>query len=277
MTQPGNQKVPGSSRITDHFSERALQDHGSGWSALWDTKDNVLWDRGKPSPALIDLIEQRKDLFQPLTANGRRKKVLVPGCGQGYDVVMLALHGFDVYGLDISKTGISAAQGYAYNELQKPQEYNFGEQKSGPTAQGSTTFIKGDFFKSDWEQTALEGGEVQFDIIYDYTFLCALHPDMRQQWSKRMSELLRSDGYLVCLEFPLYKDPTLPGPPWGLQGVHWDLLARGGDGIANIHIAPEIAHEDQLMGQFKRVLHTKPARTYESGIGTDMLSIYARK
>lgn len=82
---------------------------------------------------------------------------------------MLALHGFDVYGLDISKTGISAAQGYAYNELQKPQEYNFGEQKSGPTAQGSTTFINGDFFKSDWEQTALEGGEVQFDIIYDYT------------------------------------------------------------------------------------------------------------
>lgn len=95
--------------------------------------------------------------------------IFVKGCGQGYDVVMLALHGFDVYGLDISKTGISAAQGYAYNELQKPQEYNFGEQKSGPTAQGSTTFIKGDFFKSDWEQTALEGGEVQFDIIYDYT------------------------------------------------------------------------------------------------------------
>lgn len=59
---------------------RALQDHGSGWSALWDTKDNVLWDRGKPSPALIDLIEQRKDLFQPLTANGRRKKALIPVC-----------------------------------------------------------------------------------------------------------------------------------------------------------------------------------------------------
>jgi hypothetical protein len=69
----------------------------------------------------------------------------------------------------------------------------------------------------------------------------------------------------------------LPGPPWGLQGVHWDLLARGGDGVANIHIAPEIAHEDRLMGQFKRLLYAKPARTYESGKGTDMLSIYARK
>jgi hypothetical protein len=108
-------------------------------------------------------------------------------------------------------------------------------------------------------------------------FLCALHPDMRQQWSKRMSELLRCDGYLVCLKFPLYKDPMLPGPPWGLWGVHWDLLARGGDGVANIGIAPEIGKKDQLMGQFERVLYSKPARTYESGTGTDMLSIYARK
>lgn len=91
------------------------------------------------------------------------------GCGQGYDVVMLALHGFYVYGLDISATGISAAKIYACSELQNPQEYNFGEQKSGSTAPGSANFIKGDFFKSDWEQTALDGGEVQFDIIYDYT------------------------------------------------------------------------------------------------------------
>lgn len=91
------------------------------------------------------------------------------GCGQGYDVVMLALHGFDVYGLDISATGISAAQSYACNEQEKPQHYNFGEKKSCSTAPGSVTFIQGDFFKSDWEQTAREGGKSQFDIIYDYT------------------------------------------------------------------------------------------------------------
>jgi hypothetical protein len=37
-----------------------------------------MWDRGKPSPALIDLVEYRKELFQPLAADGRRKKALVP-------------------------------------------------------------------------------------------------------------------------------------------------------------------------------------------------------
>ncbi|KAI9034756.1 uncharacterized protein KD926_005701 [Aspergillus affinis] len=190
---------------------------------------------------------------------------------------MLALHGFDVYGLEISAAGVSSAQSYACNELQKPQKYNFGERKSGSTAPGSVTFIQGDFFKSDWEHKALEGGEIQFDLIYDYTFLCALHLDMRQQWSKRMEGLIRCDGYLVCLEFPLYKDKALPGPPWGLQGVHWDLLARGGNGIDNIDMAPEITQECQLGGQFKRVLYIKPARSYESGQGTDMLSVYALK
>lgn len=56
-----------------------MEDHGSAWSDLWDTDNSGLWDRGKPSPALIDLIEQRQhDLFHPLTADGRRKKVLVP-------------------------------------------------------------------------------------------------------------------------------------------------------------------------------------------------------
>lgn len=58
----------------------AVEDHGSGWSSLWDTGNSNLWDRGKPSPALIDLIEdpQHQDLLYPLTADGRRKRALVP-------------------------------------------------------------------------------------------------------------------------------------------------------------------------------------------------------
>lgn len=46
-----------------------------------------------------------------------------------------------------------------------------------------------------------------------------------------MADLLSPNGTLVCLEFPLYKDPKLPGPPWGLNGVYWNLLVQGGTGI----------------------------------------------
>jgi methyl halide transferase len=45
-----------------------------------------------------------------------------------------------------------------------------------------------------------------------------------------MQSLLTPSGILVCLEFPLYKDLEAEGPPWGLKGAYWNLLAEGGDG-----------------------------------------------
>lgn len=76
---------------------------------------------------------------------------------------MLALHGFDVVGLEISQTGVSVAEKYAFQELQAPKAYNFGD--DGPCTQqrGSVSIIQGDFFHPD-----STNGE-RFDIIYDYT------------------------------------------------------------------------------------------------------------
>lgn len=81
----------------------------------------------------------------------------------------------------------------------------------------------------------------------------------------------------------MYKDASLPGPPWGLNGVHWDLLARGGNGLTDVETESktksesEISSTEQLGGRFRRVFYEKPARSYENGKGTDMLSIYMRK
>lgn len=92
-----------------------------------------------------------------------------------------------------------------------------------------------------------------------------------------MDDLLKPDGLLVCLEFPLYKDPKLPGPPWGLTGVHWDLLARGGNGLLEqLHVAER--NDDHLLeGQFSRVLYVKPEESYAMRKGTDMLSVWRKK
>lgn len=87
-----------------------------------------------------------------------------------------------------------------------------------------------------------------------------------------MASLLHPGGLLVCLEFPMYKDPTLPGPPWGLKGVHWDLLARGGDGLVSGE-----SGEEGSDGMFTREIYMQPERTYEMGKGTDMVSVYVRK
>lgn len=87
---------------------------------------------------------------------------------------MLALHGFDAYGLDISATGVAEAEAFASKELQNPGAANFGPNHDGKENQscGEVKFMQGDFFKPDWEKEV--GGK--FDLIYDYTVYSSLLP-----------------------------------------------------------------------------------------------------
>ncbi|KAK4035445.1 S-adenosyl-L-methionine-dependent methyltransferase [Parachaetomium inaequale] len=280
----GAPSTPG--RIVSEFSSRAREEQAGGWSALWDSGQGGLWDRGKPSPALVDLVESGTELIPKpdgMGSGGRRPRVLVPGCGKGYDVVMLALHGYDAVGLDVSRTGVETARVYAAAQLAAPEEYNFARpEKYAACERGRVKFVAGDFFAKDWETECCsgsdddDGGFAGFDVIYDYTFLCALLPEMRKDWACRMSELLSPSGVLVCLEFPLYKDLKLLGPPWPLrEGIYWNLLVAGGDGILQDEDAARAAAQSPSSGgSFGRLGYIKPERTYEASRGTDMLSIW---
>lgn len=93
---------------------------------------------------------------------------------------------------------------------------------------------------------------------------------MRKDWGRRMRELVAPSGILVCLEFPMYKDLKAIGPPWGLNGVHWNILAQGRDGI----IDQTGEENDAEGGAFQRTLYFKPARSYEAGRGADMVSVW---
>lgn len=77
---------------------------------------------------------------------------------------MLALHGFNVTGLEISSKGVSTAREYARAELDQPQGYNFrsGLDKND-TQRGTVEFVQGDFFDSDSDSLG------KFDVVYDYT------------------------------------------------------------------------------------------------------------
>lgn len=59
--------------------KRARENQSSGWSELWESNESDLWDRGKPSPALIDFIESHPTAL-PKAENGRRLRALVPVC-----------------------------------------------------------------------------------------------------------------------------------------------------------------------------------------------------
>jgi len=79
---------------------------------------------------------------------------------------MLALHGFEAYGLEVA-----AAETYATSQMKDPSPYNFGNQRNAsivPT--GEVIFIEGDYFTAGWE-TKFNGEDKRVDIIYDYTVI----------------------------------------------------------------------------------------------------------
>lgn len=98
---------------------------------------------------------------------------------------MLALHGFDAFGLEVSQTAIDIANKYAKEQLANPSDHYHGHSGTSHadnpmldgTGTGEARFILGDFFKRDWEKACGdEDSEQGFDLIYDYTV--RIHPSL---------------------------------------------------------------------------------------------------
>ena len=63
---------------------------------------------------------------------------------------------------------------------------------------------------------------------YDYTFMCALHPDMRPDWAAAWARFLKPGGTLACLVFPVDSERQT-GPPWPVTPeIYEDLLSKHG-------------------------------------------------
>ena len=151
-----------------------------GTKEYWDQRyqeGNTGWDIGHISSPMKAYIDQllSKDV-----------KILVPGAGNAHEVGYLYEKGFkDFYALDISEVPFSRLK------------------DTYPGLPGERLLVT-DFF-------SLEG--IQFDLILEQTFFCALKPDLRQDYAKKMHSLLREGALLVGLlfDFPLKSG----GPPYG--------------------------------------------------------------
>jgi cyclopropane fatty-acyl-phospholipid synthase-like methyltransferase len=135
-------------------------------------------------------------------------RALVPGCGRGYDIALLASSERFVVGLEYSPT--AAAEAAAYLAAEHPDKMAFCK------------IVTGDFF-------AFEDDE-RYDFVYDYTFFCAIKPERRGEWAKRMDKLLAPGGTLLTMVFPLkMQPPGTPvdfalGPPFLLKPEFYDVL-----------------------------------------------------
>ncbi|RMY49529.1 hypothetical protein D0863_15118 [Hortaea werneckii] len=306
-------------RLRQHFDALPPEKQAGGWNAMWE--QNVTpWDRGEPSPALVDTLQYKLPQIEASSSQDtssnkthhqttRRKKALVPGCGRGYDVLLLASYGYDAFGLDTSTLAIQGAQELSRSPDRDIKYPPAAANNSSGTSPGTATFLEADFFADDFlsqthpptpntTQNQNPTGQPQseeedpktFDLIYDYTFLCALPPTLRPAWSKRMSQLLSpAGGMLICLEFPLQKPPSSGGPPHGLtRELYEQLLNRPGKGVE--YTTPHQEGGDGEGGGGGYVIEDRTTemprdalvkverwqaeRTHEVGKGTDFVSVW---
>jgi len=157
---------------------------------FWDTRfrQNVIpWDAGRVPAALERFVARHTE----------RGRVLVPGCGTGYEVRLLAQAGFNVTAIDFSDAAVEAAR----REL-------------GPLAH-LVRFA--DFF-------GFEGDVPPFDAIYERAFLCALPRRVWSDWERRTAQLLRPGGLLFGVFF---FDSNPKGPPFGIGAADLDTMLSG--------------------------------------------------
>jgi hypothetical protein len=88
---------------------------------------------------------------------------------------MLALNGFEAWGLEVSNQAVKVANENISSKLANPPDDSFGEYKTQRQL-GSSKVILGDFFQRDWEDQIVSDSN-GFDLIYDYTVSCVISKD----------------------------------------------------------------------------------------------------
>jgi SAM-dependent methyltransferase len=152
---------------------------------FWDTRYRgsvTPWDAHGVPAALAGWVDRQ-------AARGR---VLIPGCGTGYEARYFAQMGWDVLAIDFSAAAVVAAR------------VELGE-LAGLVKQA-------DFF-------SVEGGP--FDLVYERAFLCALPRRLWEDWARRIAELVRPGGLVAGF---FYFNDNAKGPPFGIAPQALDAL-----------------------------------------------------
>jgi SAM-dependent methyltransferase len=153
---------------------------------FWDERferDFTPWDLKGVPQGLRDYVDRDR----------RPRTVLIPGCGNGYELAFLADAGWDVTAIDFSPAAVRRARALV--------------------GQWAPRVVEADFFA--WQpQGAL-------DLIYERAFLCSMPPAMRPQVAARWAELLAPGGRLAGFFF---FGASPKGPPFGIARTALEAL-----------------------------------------------------
>lgn len=167
------------------------------WQGYYD-QDDLRWDLGEVSPPLKRLWE--KGVLEP----GR---TIIPGCGQGHEVIFFAQQGFEVTGVEYTEGGV----GLLRENLEKAG------------LQGKV--VHSDFFELD----ASHHG--RYDLMLEQTFFCAIHPRDRTRYVDTARRILKPGGMLAGL---FYNTGEEDGPPYNT--TEEDILQSFSDGFKIVRL-----------------------------------------
>jgi SAM-dependent methyltransferase len=177
------------------------------WSARYQNNQTG-WDLGVISPPL-------KAYFYQLT--NKDLKILIPGCGRGYEGIYLWNNGFkNVHFADFSSEAIQSIK------------------KSCPYIPDDQLYCQ-DFFSI----------KDKYDLIVEQTMFCAIDPSLRAKYLEKAESILRSNGKMIGL---LFNRNFNGGPPFGGSKVEYLALftnhfkVKFMDDCYN-SIAPRMGHE----------------------------------
>ena len=155
------------------------EDFPKFWENIYK-KDDAGWDLGGETP-----------FFKNLASKLQPKKLCIIGCGRGYDAISFAKNGFDVTAVDFAPTAIKYLNNLSMKHKVKIK------------------VLEKDIFSLTPKYNN------HFDYVIEQTCFCAIHPTRRLEYEKLVFNILKINGKLIGLWFPLDKDVNHGGPPYG--------------------------------------------------------------
>jgi methyl halide transferase len=151
------------------------------WENIYLNNDTG-WDLGIPTP-----------VFEKISSEITTGKVIILGCGRGYDAVMFAKKGFEVTAVDFSPSAINYLKNIADCQSILVN-----------TIQEDIFFLKEKF-------------KGYFDYVIEQTCFCAIDPTRRVEYEALVKTILNDNGKLIGLWYPIGKLLSEGGPPWGIS------------------------------------------------------------
>ena len=166
-------------------------------------EDDLRWDLGETAPPFVRWWAGW---------SGGAGRAVVPGCGQGHEVIFLAARGWEVTAVDFAPGAI--------------QRLSARLKAEGREAR----LLNQDFFTLDASHDAF------YDLLLEQTFFCAIHPGQRPRYVDTARRILKPGGRIVGL---FYETGEAGGPPFDTRRA--DILEHF-SGCFNVQVLEKTPH-----------------------------------